>query len=154
MASADRQQLPLDRIDLDGLAEALRRGGDAYLDPATGRVHAYRDEAGDDAIRIGSEGGGGSSYGEIQAFVDRVTDPKLKEELDASLDGRRLFSDFGDVIDSAPGNVRNAWHTYRGADAQLRALAWLERRDLVARSEIDAKRTALRAEAQSSLKNL
>lgn len=151
MEATDR--LPLDAIDLDGLAEALRRGGDSYLDPGTGRVHTYRDEAGDDAIRIGSEAGG-SSYSEIQAFVDRVTNPKVREELDASLDGRRLFSNFGDVIDSAPENVRNAWRAYRGAEAKLRALAWLQRKDLVEQSEIDAKRMSLRAEAESSLKNL
>jgi hypothetical protein len=153
MDEAPEKQLPLSSVDLDALAEAMRQGGDAYLDPATGRIHAYRDEAGDDAIPVGS-GGSGGRYSEVQTFVDHVSDPALKDELDAALDGRRLFSDFGDVIKDAPEHVRAAWAAYRGVGPKLRALSWLGETGLVRQSEIDAEQGSLEAEAASSLRNL
>ncbi len=153
MEEASDKRLHLASIDIDALAEALRRGGDAYLDPATGRIHDYRDEAGDEAIRIDS-GGTGSSYGDIRAFVDHVSDPALKDELSDALDGHRLFRDVGDVIKEAPERIRTAWDEYRRTEAKLRALSWLERTGLVPQSEIDAERATLQAAAASSLQNL
>lgn len=152
MEEASDKRLHLASIDIDALAEALRQGGDAYLDPATGRIHDYRDEAGDEAIRI--ESGSGGSYSEIQAFVDHVSDPALKDELEDALDGHRLFRDVGDVIKEAPERIRTAWAEYRQTEAKLRALSWLESTGLVPQSEIDAERATLQAAAASSLGNL
>src|SRR5690606_12106034 len=141
MDEARENRLSLSAIDLDGLAEALQ-GGDSYLDPATGRIHGYRDEAGDDAIRVDC-GGSGGNYSDSRALVADLTDPGLKEELAEALDGRRLFRDVGDVIEEAPERVKTAWATYRRTEAKLRALSWLARHQLVARSEIDAERASL-----------
>ena len=63
-------------------------------------------------------------YGEMQAFIETVSRPRLQERLWAAIRGRGAFRRFKDVLASAPAE-RERWFAFKDARLRQRVLAWL-----------------------------
>jgi len=63
-------------------------------------------------------------YGEMQAFIETVSSPRLQERLWAAIRGRGAFRRFKDVLASAPAE-RERWFAFKDARLRQRVLAWL-----------------------------
>jgi uncharacterized protein UPF0158 len=63
-------------------------------------------------------------YGEMQAFIETVSSPRLQERLWAAIRGRGAFRRFKDVLASAPAE-RERWFAFKDDRLRQRVLAWL-----------------------------
>jgi hypothetical protein len=63
-------------------------------------------------------------YGEMQAFIETVSSPRLQERLWAAIRGRGAFRRFKDVLATAPSE-RERWFAFKDDRLRQRVLAWL-----------------------------
>jgi hypothetical protein len=63
-------------------------------------------------------------YGDMQAFIETVSNPWLQERLWAAIRGRGAFRRFKDVLASAPAE-RERWFAFKDDRLRQRVLAWL-----------------------------
>ena len=70
-----------------------------------------------------------AGYGEMQAFIETISSPRLQERLWAAIRGRGAFRRFKDVLASAPAE-RERWFAFKDARLRQRVLAWLADEEL------------------------
>jgi hypothetical protein len=70
--------------------------------------------------REGSSGG----YGDMIAFIDTLSDPRLVERLEDAIRGRGAFRRFRDVLSRFPDEFTR-WHVFSDERQRGRARAWL-----------------------------
>jgi Uncharacterised protein family (UPF0158) len=69
-------------------------------------------------------------YGDMEAFVACVRDPRARDLLERSIAGRGAFRRFKDTLLDFP-DLRRAWFEFHDARGERRALEWLLERELV-----------------------
>ncbi|MGH2830417.1 MAG: UPF0158 family protein [Actinomycetota bacterium] len=139
--------LGLSSIDLNDLAGALEDHDWEHawwFVPASGEIEmtfadsSLRDEADFDpdeakAIRIEplpSHVG----YGDMQDFIVRVRDPRIRADLDRAIAGRGAFRRFKDALFERP-ELRDLWFAFHDARMRRRAIEWLREEDQVSPEE-------------------
>jgi hypothetical protein len=65
------------------------------------------------------------AYQSMNAFIDTIEDPLLKEELSAALNGKGAFRKFKDALVSFP-KARKRWHGYNAKAMKKESLQWLQ----------------------------
>ena len=149
----ERPRLTLAQVDYTDLASFIDSHDQpgAFLDPETGEIYPSFDyevlgpdgEPVDmeevDWLPVGGEGSG-AAYDDMVDFAEAVADPGVRRKLTDSLRGRGAFRRFKDTMWHQPEEIGRAWNRYRDGRAELRALDWLLREDLVAEAEVDAAR--------------
>lgn len=107
------EQLPLSKVALDELAEALDDRGDWtewWFDSATGRivlsmdefVSGVKDEVDTDGMIAIDPLPAGRAYDAMVEFADAVGDPRGREGLRRSLEGKGAFRRFRRALDDFP----------------------------------------------------
>lgn len=145
--------LDLARVDLTELAEALEDHSydiSWWFDPATGKTLAYHSEELSDDMDEGHPEDRGmvpveaipshEGYADMEAFIERVHDPRARDLLDRAIRGRGAFRRFKDTLFDLP-ELRDAWFAFHDARMSRRALEWLAEENLIDRET--AERTAL-----------
>ena len=133
--------LDLKRVDLADLAQALEdHSGDHswWIDPQTGEVilwSAYFEEQGDRdpesrGLRPVDPMSSHDGYEEMQAFIERVRDPRSRHLLERAIAGRGAFRRFKDTLLDFP-ELRDAWFRFHDARLERRAIRWLLDEDLI-----------------------
>jgi hypothetical protein len=127
--------LDLHRVDLGELAVALEDHSydhSWWLDPETGEVvlwgdyFAEQDEPDPESRELrpieaipSHEG-----YEEMQAFIERVRDPRARDLLERAVAGRGAFRRFKDTLLDFP-DLRDSWFRFHDAQLERRAIRWL-----------------------------
>ncbi|MDO9455688.1 UPF0158 family protein [Nocardioides sp.] len=147
--------VPLDRIDLPMLAEAIDDGSwehEHYLDPASGEQYlgamgevldADGEVADPDELGWLQVEGDGSRrpYRDMEVFAAALADRRLGERLDEALEGKGAFRRFRDTLHRhVDVTVLRSWQAFTGARAQLRALDWLGLKEVVDENDLVAAR--------------
>lgn len=65
------------------------------------------------------------AYQSMNAFIDTVQDPRLKEELCAALNGKGAFRKFKATLVKFP-KERKLWHTHNAKAVKKESLEWLQ----------------------------
>ena len=140
--------LDLDRLDLDELCSALEDNSPEHtwwLVPRTGELE-LRSESGDafDEGDPEEQGwihvdpiGSHEAYGDMEAFAERVSDPRARNLLSRAIGGRGAFRRFKDTLFEFP-DLRETWFRFHDARMRRRAIEWLLDRELI--SHDDAER--------------
>ncbi len=140
--------LDLDRLDLDELCSALEDNSPEHtwwLAPRTGELE-LRSESGDafDEGDPEEQGwihvdpiGSHEAYGDMEAFAERVSDPRARNLLSRAIGGRGAFRRFKDTLFEFP-DLRETWFRFHDARMRRRAIEWLLDRELI--SHDDAER--------------
>jgi hypothetical protein len=68
-------------------------------------------------------------YRDMQAFIDTVRNPRLQEQLERAVGGRRAFRYFKDVLLDYPIE-RERWFMFKQERLQQRIREWLEYEDI------------------------
>jgi Uncharacterised protein family (UPF0158)/Nucleotidyltransferase domain len=139
--------LDLDRVDLDDLCSALEDNSpehSSFLDPATGELH-FRSEYFDsseewdaderDLVRVDPIGSS-EAYGDMEDFVERVTERRPRELLERAIAGRGAFRRFKDTLFEFP-ELREAWFQFHDARMRRRAIRWLRDEALISSDDAD-----------------
>jgi hypothetical protein len=125
-----------------------------WVDPATGRIELWGEEAADEA---GAEGWdlddrGGvrieaiesfQAYKDMEEFIAGVADSHCREQLTRSIDHGKPFRHFKDAIHQFP-DVPSQWNQFHDAAMNVRAIEWLGKNELVDAEEIEAALAQLR----------
>lgn len=135
-----------EQVDLSDLALALEdhtAGHRWWLEPATGRVEPRFDDPLQDP---GGPHPGGLipieplptpvGYRDMEEFVDRVRDPRVRDELERAISGRRAFRRFKDALLDHP-RLRRAWFVFHDARSERRAIEWLVEQGLCDRESAE-----------------
>ncbi len=129
-------------VDWEGLAVAFENqlaDSHSFLDLESGRVQTVVTRGGDAPIppgppettilippRPSREG-----YRTMQRFLDRVSDPALRERLAGALVGKGAFRRFKDLLLDYP-DVRSQWFTFKDAEIFAYISEWLQREGVAA----------------------
>jgi hypothetical protein len=130
--------LDLKDIDLRSLAEALEDHSgytDWWFDPQTGEVDPWPSDQGmaeETEEEAPDERGfvlvdplpSRESYGDLEDFVERVADPRVRDLLERAIAGRGAFRRFKDTLFEFP-ELREAWFTFHDVRMERRAIEWL-----------------------------
>ncbi|MGO4384645.1 UPF0158 family protein [Specibacter sp. RAF43] len=151
--------LPLDAIDLDTLVMALENqymDGETFfwLDPATGRIELWGEEAADEADAEGwdvDERGGlriepvesHEVYRDMEDFIAGERDPKCRTRLQRAVEHSSPFRHFKDALYEFPAR-QTAWYEFHDAIMKRRAIEWLAEWEVVDRTEARAAIERLR----------
>jgi Uncharacterised protein family (UPF0158) len=103
-----------------------------WLDPKTGAVDPRFGGASQEdpaAIRI-EPLATSVGYGDMEAFVACVRDPRARDLLERAIAGRGAFRRFKDALLDYP-ELRRAWFGFHDARGERRAIEWLLERELV-----------------------
>jgi Uncharacterised protein family (UPF0158)/Nucleotidyltransferase domain len=147
--------LDLERVDLRSLAEALEDHSPEtswWFDPRTGDAEPHVDPVwtGLDEEEPPADRGlvpiepipSREAYGDMEAFIGRVRDPRARNLLERAIAGRGAFRRFKDTLMEFP-ELRQAWFAFHDARMKRRAIEWLAEHGLVepsvAEGEIQAK---------------
>lgn len=135
--------LDLDRVDLRSLTEALEDHSPEttwWLDPRTGDAEPYLDPAWSGAGEEEPPEDRGlvpiepipsrDAYGDMEAFIGRVRDPRARNLLERAIAGRGAFRRFKDSLMELP-ELRQAWFAFHDARMERRAIEWLADHGLV-----------------------
>jgi hypothetical protein len=131
-------------VDLADLAMALEDHSAEHswwLDPTTGAIDPrFGSGAQQDAGRIRIEPLATSvGYGDMEAFVACVRDPRARDLLERAIAGRGAFRRSKDTLIEYP-ELRRAWFGFHDARGERRAIEWLLEHELLepgpAREEI------------------
>jgi predicted nucleotidyltransferase len=145
--------LDLRQIDLGSLAEALEDHTPQtswWFDPHTGDSTPYIEP---DAIAPEHPSDRGllliepipsrEAYGDMEDFIGRVRDLKLRDLLMRAIAGRGAFRRFKDTLQKHP-ELRRSWFAFHDARMERRAIQWLADQGLVesgvAAREVEARR--------------
>lgn len=153
-------RLPIDRIDLEQLGDALDDHGsfECYFDPSTGETVPDFDaaEVGEDAV-IDVEGmvyvapmPSRDAYAEMSRFAESVGDRAMQRRLLRALEGKGAFRRFRDEVWSDP-DLSQLWRRFEQHGQQRRALQWLMLHDLVDPDEAERAIASRRAEENAIL---
>ena len=85
--------------------------------------------------------GSRDSYGDLEDFVQRVTDPKARDLLERAISGRGAFRRFKDTLLEFP-ELREAWFRFHDARMERRAIEWLEDEGMLSAEEAAAAAAA------------
>jgi hypothetical protein len=77
--------------------------------------------------------GSNNSYRDMVEFIETVTDPRLKGQLEKAINQRKPFAHFKDVIKSSDEIDR--WYEFSGDRRYERAIEWLKRNNINLPSE-------------------
>jgi Uncharacterised protein family (UPF0158)/Nucleotidyltransferase domain len=135
--------LDLQQVDLRSLAEALEDHSPEtswWFDPQTGESDPYLDprfadhEEGEhpaDEGRILIEPiPSREAYGDMEDFIGRVRDPRVRDLLERAIAGRGAFRRFKDTLQEHP-ELRHSWFAFHDARMERRAIEWLADQRLV-----------------------
>lgn len=152
--------LHLSDVNLEDLADALETRFMEYetffwMDPATGRIELWGEEAADEADAEGwdlDDRGGVridpiesyEAFGDMEAFIAGVTDAQCRESLTRSIDHGKPFRHFKDTIHQFP-EVPARWNEFHDAVMNVRAIEWLGENELVDPAEVEAALALLRS---------
>ena len=125
-----------------------------WMDPATGRIELWGEEAADEAGAEGwdMEDRGGvrieaidsfDGFGDMEAFIFSVKDPHCRAELARSIDRSKPFRHFKDTLHRFP-EAQTEWEEFHDAIMKVRAIEWLRDNGLVDPAEADATVVQLR----------
>ncbi len=145
--------LPLDVIDLDSLVMALENhfmDGDTFfwLDPATGKVELWGEEAADEADAEGwdvDDRGGlridalesSEGYRDMENYLAGVKEPACRDRLQRALDHSSPFRHFKDALYAFP-EQQTAWYAFHDVVMKRRAIEWLVDAGVVDPAEAEA----------------
>jgi hypothetical protein len=127
--------LDLQKVDLGDLAEPLEDHSydhSWWLDSETGEVVLWSDHF-DEQGEPHPESRGlrpidpipsHEGYEEMQAFIERVRDPRARDLLERAIAGRGAFRRFKDTLLDFP-DVRDSWFRFHDARVERRAIRWL-----------------------------
>ncbi|WP_113716634.1 UPF0158 family protein [Arthrobacter dokdonensis] len=151
--------LPLEAIDLDTLVTALENHFMDYdtffwLDPSTGRIELWGEEAADEAEAEGwdlDDRGGvrieavdsSEGYRDMEDFIAGVEEPRCRDRLQSAINHSSPFRHFKDALYSFP-EQQTAWYEYHDGVMKQRAIRWLADEGLVDPGEADAAIVQLR----------
>lgn len=154
--------LHLENVNLEELVEALEfrfLDDETYfwLDPATGRIALWGEEAADEAETEGwdlDDRGGlridpipsHEGYSDMERFISTVSDPKCRERLERAIDQKRPFRHFQEALHQYP-ELPFQWSAFHDAAMKVRAIEWLRDYGQVEDTEAEAALTQLRGEA-------
>ena len=134
--------LDLRRVSLQSLAEALENHTPEtswWFDPNTGDTSPYVEPDVDrDAAEHPSDRGllliepipSQEAYGDMEDFIRRVRDLRLRELLARAIAGRGAFRRFKDTLQEHP-ELRRSWFAFHDARMERRAIEWLAGRGLI-----------------------
>ena len=141
--------LPLDAIDLDALVMALENhymDDDTFfwLDPATGKIVLWGEEAADEADAEGwdVDDRGGIRIDPVESlavqrdmedFIGGVKEEKCRERLQRAVDHSSPLRHFKDALYEFP-EQQTEWYEFHGATMKRRAIEWLAEWDVVDRA--------------------
>ncbi len=130
-------QLPVLRLELDDLADALRQaeGSDNHLDLQSGFVwqHTLTDAMDDPEEDLDDETrwlfvmgeGPSEAYRDLQHFISTLPDARLVDRLNDAIAGRGAFRRFRSVLERENPAEYTRWHRF-DADARIgHARSWL-----------------------------
>lgn len=138
--------LDLHQVDLRSLAEALEdHSSDTswWFDPLAGTTEPFAEPV--DADLEGEEHRADrgmipiepfpsrEAYGDMEAFIGRVRDPRARDLLERAIAGRGAFRRFKDTLLDFP-ELRRAWFAFHDTRMERRAIEWLAARQLVEHS--------------------
>ncbi len=129
--------LPVDLEDLAGILEGDPVHGGGRIDVRTGEVWPLAaidyarevgeedpdDEAPDRWLPVSCEGSR-AAYGDMEDFVEGISDRDRADRLSIAISGRGAFRRFKDVLGRWPGELE-AWYTFSEERQRGRARAWL-----------------------------
>ena len=135
--------LDLESVDLGDLANALEDHSfehSWWLDRETGEVVFWSDYSREQGEPDPESRGlipieaipSHEGYGDMEDFIARVRDPRARELLERSIEGRGAFRRFKDTLFEFP-ELREAWFGFHDARMECRALEWLASEDLIDR---------------------
>jgi predicted nucleotidyltransferase len=135
--------LDLRQVDLGSLAEALEDHAPEtswWFDPDTGDSSPYiePDSIAHDATEHPSDRGllliepipSREAYGDMEDFIGRVRDLRLRDLLARAIAGRGAFRRFKDTLQEHP-ELRRSWFAFHDARMERRAIEWLVGRGLI-----------------------
>lgn len=141
--------LDLATVDLEELGMALEDHSyelSWWFDPGTGKTLAFHSEELSDDMEAGHPEDRGmipveaipsyEGYSDMEAFIERVADPRGRDLLDRAIRGRGAFRRFKDTLFDFP-ELREAWFAFHDARMSRRALEWLSEHDLIGREAVD-----------------
>jgi hypothetical protein len=140
--------LDLERVDLRSLAEALEDHSPEtmwWFDPRTGEtelgladpIGAGLDEEEEEdpldrgLVRI-EPIPSREAYGDMEDFIDRVRDPRVRDLLERAIAGRGAFRRFKDTLLDFE-ELRQVWFAFHDARMERRAIEWLADEGLLER---------------------
>ena len=137
--------LDLDKFDVDVIAEALADQTDYehrwLVDPTTGQVAFWTSDTGIDGqnpVEIDELDlvpidplPSHIWYQDMADFAEGISDIAAGRRLKESLQGRGAFGRFKNQIYEHHPDLISAWHAFRDARAQRRAVDWLLDQDLI-----------------------
>jgi hypothetical protein len=141
--------LDLEAVDLGDLAEALEDHSydhSWWLDPEAGEVVLWSDYSKEQGEPDPESRGlipiepilSGEGYGDMEDFIARVRNQRVRDLLERAIEGRGAFRRFKDTLIDFP-ELRQAWFTFHDARMQRRALEWLAAENLVDRAAAERK---------------
>lgn len=151
--------LPLNVIDLSTLVMARENhylDGDTFfwIDPATGAIALWGEEAADEAEAEGwdmKDRGGiriaavdsDADRTDMENFLNGVGESPCKDRLRAALDHTSPSRHFKDALYAFP-EQQTAWYEFHNALLKQRAISWLSEAGVVEPEEADAAISQLR----------
>jgi hypothetical protein len=146
--------LDLGTVDLRSLAEALEDHSPQtswWFDPDTGDSEPYLDPVYADSGEEEHPADRGllhvepipsrEAYGDMEAFIGRVRDPRARDLLERAIAGRGAFRRFKDTLLEFP-DLRQTWFAFHDARMERRAIEWLAGQGLVEPSAADRELAA------------
>lgn len=139
--------LDIAKVDLGLIAEALEDHSWSrswWLDPTTGDVNPGASEMWDgiaeaeEDYRAAEDRGlvaiepidSSEAYGDMEDFIEAVSDPRARSALERAIRGRGAFRRFKDTLLDHP-ELRDAWFRFHDVRMERRALTWLTDAGLV-----------------------
>jgi len=141
-------------IDLASLCEALEDHSDFvqwFFDPQTGETVLWSDDMDDvpepevPPLIFVEPVPSHEGYNDMQDFVETVRDPRIRDRLARSLEGRGAFRRFKDTLFEFP-ETRQAWFRFHDSRMRRRAIEWLRDEGVVGEAEADRAASQLAAE--------
>ncbi len=139
--------LDLERVDLRSLAAALEDhspGTMWWFDPHTGATEPSLADPVSVAVDAGEEDpldrgliriepiASREAYGDMEDFIDRVRDPRVRDLLERAIAGRGAFRRFKDTLLDFQ-ELRELWFAFHDARMERRAIEWLADEGLLER---------------------
>ena len=127
--------LDLRRVDLADLAEALEDHSDGHswwIDPESGEVLLGSEYFEEQGVRDPESRGlrpvdpipSHEGYEDMQAFIERVRDPRARRLLEGAIAGRGAFRRFKNTLLDFP-ELRDSWFRFHDTRLERRAIRWL-----------------------------
>jgi hypothetical protein len=137
--------LDLDAIDVEEIATALADQTDYehrwLIDARTGEVAFWTTDTGIDGenpveldeldLILIDLAPSYVWYQDMVDFADGISDPAAGERLSRSLQGKGAFRRFKNELYQRHPDLNAAWHAFKGARAQVRAVQWLAEEGLI-----------------------